>query len=129
RCWCGRDGCLETWISGPGFARDYQAATGDLAAPPEIVARARAGDAAAGAALDRYIDRLARGLAVIADVLDPDVIVLGGGVSNIDELYARTHERVAEHVFSDAFATPIRKALHGDSSGVRGAAWLWPVEP
>ena len=87
--------------------------------------RARAGEPKALQALDRYIDRLGRALAVIVDILDPDVIVLGGGMSNVDELYDRVPAVTARHVFSDSFATPIRKAAHGDSSGVRGAAWLW----
>lgn len=114
-CWCGRMNCLELWLSGTGFARD----AGRPA--PEAVA-------AADPAVDRYIDRLGRGLAVVVDLLDPDVIVLGGGMSNIERLYADLPGAIAPHVFSDVFATPIRKALHGDSSGVRGAAWLWPLE-
>jgi fructokinase len=119
-CWCGRRNCLELWISGSGLARD-------AGRPGEaVVADARAGDPAAKAALGRYRDRLARGLAVICDVIDPDVIVLGGGLSNVDEVYEGLAEAIGAHVFSDVFATPVRKALHGDSSGVRGAAWLWP---
>jgi fructokinase len=121
-CWCGREGCLELWISGPGFARDHgRGLTG------EAVARAAmAGDPDAAAALDRYLDRLARGLAVICDILDPDVIVLGGGMSNVEALYDRLPALIATYVFSDAFQTPVRRAVHGDSSGVRGAARLWP---
>jgi len=125
KCWCGRHGCLETWISGTGLERDHG---GGLAAQ-DIVARARSGDTAAAAALDRYVDRLARGLAVVCDIVDPDVIVLAGGMSNVDELYARLPAAIAPHVFTDAFTTPVRRAAHGDSSGVRGAAWLWPLEP
>jgi fructokinase len=122
-CWCGRRGCLELWISGTGLARD-------AGRPVEtLVAAARTGEAAAALTLDRFADRLARGLAVICDILDPDVIVLGGGLSNIPEIYAGLTERIGRHVFSDVFETPVRPALHGDSSGVRGAAWLWPVEP
>ncbi|MCI3131439.1 ROK family protein [Phenylobacterium aquaticum] len=123
-CWCGRRGCLETWISGTGLERDHG---GGLAAH-ETVAQARSGDADASAALDRYVDRLARGLAVVCDIVDPDVIVLAGGMSNVDELYSRLPSAIAPHVFTDAFTTPVRKAVHGDSSGVRGAAWLWPLE-
>lgn len=123
-CWCGRRGCLETWISGTGLERDHG---GGLAAQ-DVVAQARSGDADASAALDRYVDRLARGLGVVCDIVDPDVIVLAGGMSNVDELYARLPGAVAPHVFTDAFTTPVRKAAHGDSSGVRGAAWLWPLE-
>jgi fructokinase len=121
-CWCGRRGCMELWVSGSGFAR----AAG--AAPEAVIAAARAGEAQAQAELDRYVDRLARGLAVVCDILDPDVIVLGGGMSNVEELYPRLPPAIGRHVFSDCFATPVRKAVHGDSSGVRGAAWLWPAE-
>ncbi|HEX2801841.1 MAG TPA: ROK family protein, partial [Phenylobacterium sp.] len=122
-CWCGRRGCLEVWVSGSGFARD--AGLGGEAA----VAAARAGDPAAGAALDRYVDRLGRGLAMVCDLIDPDVIVLGGGMSNIEAIYPPLPAVIARHIFSDSFETPIRPAAHGDSSGVRGAAWLWPLEP
>ena len=126
-CWCGRRGCLETYVSGTGLARDHAAAGGVALSAEQIVQAARDGDSAAAASLDRYVDRLARGLAVIADILDPDVIVLGGGLSNVEALYGRLPGAVAPHVFSDAFDTPIRPAVHGDSSGVRGAAWLWPA--
>jgi len=122
-CWCGRRGCLEVWVSGPGFAADARTTSAEAA-----VAAARAGEAAQAAALDRYLGRLARGLAMVCDVIDPDVIVLGGGMSNVGELYTALPGRIAPHLFSDAFDTPIRKAVHGDSSGVRGAAWLWPPE-
>lgn len=123
-CWCGRKGCLETWIAGPSFARDAGFPNGQ--ATMEAIA---AGDASAAAALDRYVDRLGRALAVVCDLIDPDVIVLGGGMSNVDALYERLQAAIAPHVFSDVFETPVRKAVHGDSSGVRGAAWLWPLEP
>ena len=122
-CWCGRKGCLETWIAGPGFARDAGHPNGQAAM--EAIA---AGDTHAQAALDRYIDRAGRALAIICDVIDPDVIVLGGGMSNVDALYERLPAAIAPHVFSDVFETPVRKAIHGDSSGVRGAVWLWPQE-
>ena len=124
-CWCGRSGCLETYVAGTGFERDYALAAPRLSGP-EIVAAMRAGEPAATAAFDRYLDRLARGLAVICDIIDPEVIVLGGGMSNVSELYLRLPGAVAPHVFSDVWETPIRPAMHGDSSGVRGAAWLWP---
>ena len=124
-CFCGRLNCLENWISGPGFARAH--GTGQTAR--EIVEAAAAGEAQAAAALDDYADRLARGLAVIADILDPDVIVLGGGMSNVEALYGRLPAAIGSYAFSDIFTTPVRKAVHGDSSGVRGAAWLWPLEP
>ena len=124
-CFCGRRNCLELWISGPGFARDH--GTGEDAAT--IAEAAAAGDPAASASLDRYVDRLARGLAVVADILDPDIFVLGGGMSNVATLYERLPAAIAGYTFSDVFTTPVRKAQHGDSSGVRGAAWLWPLEP
>ncbi|MBA4792443.1 MAG: ROK family protein [Phenylobacterium sp.] len=123
-CWCGRRGCLEQWVSGPAFERDH----GEGLSAAAIVDRARAGDAAATAALDRYVDRLARALAVVVDIIDPDIIVLGGGMSNVSELYARLPAAISPHVFGDGIDTPVRPARHGDSSGVRGAAWLWPSE-
>ncbi len=119
-CWCGRRGCLETWVSGPAFTRDA-----GQPAPAAVVA-ARRGDASAGAALGQYVDRLARGLAMVCNLLDPDVIVLGGGMCHVHELYERLPAAIGAYVFSDVFETPIRPAVHGDSSGVRGAAWLWP---
>jgi fructokinase len=122
-CWCGRKGCLETWIAGPSFARDAGFPNGQ--ATMEAIA---GGDASAAEALDRYVERLGRALAVVCDLIDPDVIVLGGGMSNVDVLYERLQSAIAPHVFSDVFETPVRKAIHGDSSGVRGAAWLWPQE-
>jgi fructokinase len=125
-CWCGRQGCLETYVSGTGLETDYAQSAGERLKGPEIVGRMRAGEPAAVAAFDRYVDRLGRGLAVVADLADPDVIVLGGGMSNVSELYQRLPGAVAPHVFSDVWETPVRPALHGDSSGVRGAAWLWP---
>jgi fructokinase len=123
-CWCGRGNCLETWISGTGFVEDYARDTGQRLTGEQIVAL---GDRDSEAALDRYIDRLARGLAVICDILDPDVIVLGGGMSNVGALYERVPAVTARYAFSDVFETKIVKAMHGDSSGVRGAAWLWPL--
>lgn len=123
-CWCGRKGCLELYVSGSGLARDHgQGLTGEA-----IIEQARLGEPQARAAFDRYQDRLARGLAVVCDILDPDVIVLGGGMSNVDELYDALPRLIAPRVFSDVFTTPIRPAAHGDSSGVRGAAWLWPSD-
>ena len=127
KCWCGRSNCLETWISGSGFREDYRRQTGCMPSGEEIVAAARAGEAAAGAALDRYIDRLGRALAVICDLLDPDIIVCGGGMSNVEDIYELVPAAIEKHVFSDVFTTLIVPARHGDSSGVRGAAWLWPL--
>jgi fructokinase len=127
-CWCGLKGCMELYVSGPAFERDHKALGGPPLKADKIIEAARAGGAAAMAALDRYVERLARGIAVIVDVLDPDVIVLGGGMSNIEELYDRLPAAIEPLIFSDMFETPIRRAIHGDSSGVRGAAWLWPLE-
>lgn len=126
-CYCGRCGCIETFLSGPGFSRDVLHTTGRAAAPDVIVAAAAAGDDAARACLDTYMDRLARGLAMVVDLLDPDAIVLGGGLSNIDALYGALPARVLHYAFTDRLDTAIVKNRHGDSSGVRGAAWLWPI--
>lgn len=127
-CYCGHHGCLETWISGTGFENDYARVAGEKLRGKDIVANARSGEAKAVAALDRLQDRLARGLAVIADVLDPDAIVIGGGLSNTDELYIGISERISGYAFGGGMHTPVVKAKHGDSSGVRGAAWLWPAK-
>lgn len=129
-CWCGKSSCIETWISGTGFANDYARAVGaaghERLKGPQIVALARNGDAAARAALERYADRLARCLAHAINLLDPDVIVLGGGMSNVDELYEWVPRQLPAYVFGGEADTPIVRNKHGDSSGVRGAAWLWP---
>ncbi len=126
-CYCGKRGCLETWISGPGLRRDHALQTGRSLPAERIVAQAAAGDDHAEAALQRYEDRLARGLAHAVNLLDPDVIVLGGGMANVERLYRTVPPRLAAWVFGGEVATPIRRAVHGDSSGVRGAAWLWPA--
>ena len=124
-CYCGRTGCIETFLSGPGLARDYAARSGDAADAIEIVRRADAGqDALAEATLQRYEARLARALTSIIHVLDPDVIVLGGGVSNVERLY-RNVPPLIRPFGGDLPRTRLVKAVHGDSSGVRGAAWLW----
>ena len=125
-CYCGRAGCIETFLSGPGLARDYTGAGGGLTAR-DVAARAAAGEPAAAAAMARYERRLARGLATVINLVDPAVIVLGGGLSNIDRLYRTVPELWPEWVFSDVVATRLVAARHGDSSGVRGAAWLWPA--
>jgi fructokinase len=130
-CYCGRTGCLERWVSGWSFARDYhQHASIDLATsepvgPVEIVDRMRQGDRLAKLVWSRYVDRVARGLSLVVNVLDPDILVIGGGMANINELYDDLPERLAQETFSPCFYTPIARAVHGDSSGVRGAAWLW----
>jgi len=123
-CWCGRHNCLETLISGPGLASDCDGPGARDA--NSIPARAAAGDERAKAALARHADRVARGLAVVIDILDPDVIVLGGGLSNMPHLAADLPALVRRHVFTDMLDTPIVRNVHGDASGVRGAAWLWP---
>jgi fructokinase len=124
-CYCGRRGCVELYLSGPGLARDHRLAGLEPLAPEAIAARAEAGDADCEATLARYERRLARGLATVINVLDPDVIVLGGGLSNLDRLYQHVPDLWGGHVFSDQVATRLVKHRHGDSSGVRGAAWLW----
>jgi fructokinase len=126
-CWCGRHGCLELYVSGTGFEADYRRAAGRTLAGPDIAAAARQGEPHAAAALARYLDRLGRGLAVICNVIDPDAIVLGGGMSNIPELYARLPAEIGRWIFSDVCSTRVVPARYGDSSGVRGAAMLWSV--
>lgn len=126
-CYCGRAGCIETYLSGPGLAMDHARCSGELARPEGIVAGAAEGDPACEASLARYEQRLARALAGVINILDPDVIVLGGGLSNIERLYQRVPSLWCPHVFSDHVATRLVRARHGDSSGVRGAAWLWPA--
>jgi fructokinase len=124
-CYCGRSGCIETFLSGPGLARDYEAAGGSALTASDIARRAAAGEPLALACVARYEERMARALASIINVLDPDVIVLGGGLSNIDRLYMAVPNLWAPYVFSDRVRTRLVRAAHGDSSGVRGAAWLW----
>ena len=124
-CYCGRTGCIETFLSGPGLSRDHQAASGEAIAATVVAARAAAGDHAAVATMARYEGRLARALASVINIVDPHAIVLGGGLSNIERLYERVPRLWARYVFSDHVATALLRARHGDSSGVRGAAWLW----
>jgi len=124
-CHCGRQGCIETYISGPGMAALHARATGGTLTPPQIVAAAEAGDEGAERTMQRYEDRLARSLANVINILDPDVIVLGGGMSNIERLYASVPRLSQRHVFSDRVDTKLVRHHHGDSGGVRGAAWLW----
>src|SRR4029450_9999016 len=131
-CYCGRAGCIETFLSGPALEREYageqRRAGSETAArltSPEIASAACAGDAVAQAVVERYEERLARALGSIINIVDPHVIVLGGGLSNIDRLYDSVPRLWAPYVFSDAGTTRLVRAAHGDSSGVRGAAWLW----
>ena len=128
-CYCGRHGCLETWISGTGFERDFARTTGRTLRGVEIVAAAEAGDGEASAALGRLIDRMARGMSTLVNVLDPDAIVVGGGLSNLGLLYEGSlSARLRDYGFGGGVDTPILRNMHGDSSGVRGAAWLWPLQ-
>ena len=124
-CWCGRPGCLETWVSGTGLAADHARVTGEAISAEEIVSRASAGDAQAQATLGRHADRLARGLAHVVNLIDPEVIVLGGGLSKLQHLYTTVPALMERWVFSDAPRVTIRPPRWGDASGVRGAAWLW----
>lgn len=125
-CWCGHHGCIEQWLSGPAFERDYQNATGTALTAPQIIAQVEAGDADARAALDRYTHRLARALGHLINIFDPEVIVLGGGMSNVDSLYDDVPKLWDEFVFSDPINTQLVAPKFGDSSGVRGAAMLKP---
>jgi fructokinase len=124
-CYCGKAGCIETFLSGPGLRRDHRAATGEALDAATIAARAEAGDAAATASLERYADRLALGLATVINLLDPEAIVLGGGLGQIASLYRRVPQLWGRYVFSDAVSTRLLPPRHGAASGVRGAAWLW----
>ena len=129
RCYCGQRGCIETWLSGPALAQDHARHGGGPASAEQIAQRAAQGDAACAASLQRHASRLARGLAMVINLVDPDVIVLGGGLSRIDSLYAQVPALWTQHVFSagaePALLTRLVPSLHGDASGVRGAAWLW----
>ncbi|HEX3498300.1 MAG TPA: ROK family protein [Stellaceae bacterium] len=126
RCYCGKAGCIETFLSGPALAADHQRATGSRQDAASIAQAAADGEAAAQASLARYADRLARGLASVINIVDPEIVVLGGGLSRIAALYGAVPALWGRYVFSDVVATKLVPPLHGDSSGVRGAAWLWP---
>ncbi|EIZ5753188.1 fructokinase [Salmonella enterica] len=126
-CYCGKQGCIETFISGTGFATDYQRLSGKLLKGDEIIHLVETQDAVAELALSRYELRLAKALAHVVNILDPDVIVLGGGMSNVERPYKTVPSLMKSFVFGGECETPVRKARHGDSSGVRGAAWLWPL--
>ena len=124
-CYCGKQGCIETFLSGPGLMNDHKVAMDEKLEPPEIVQQARGGNESSISTMLRYYDRLARALASVINIIDPDVIVLGGGLSNIEELYEKIPELWAQYVFSDRVETKFVPAKYGDSSGVRGASWLW----
>lgn len=125
-CYCGERGCIETFLSGPALANDYASVSGIPISTREIATRAAAGENLACAALARYTHRLSRALATVINILDPDILVFGGGLSNLSVIYEAVPQMLSQFVFSDACRTPCVKNLHGDSSGVRGAAWLWP---
>ena len=127
-CYCGRAGCIETYLSGPGLAADHLSHGGEPADAASIARRAAAGERASQASLERYEARLARALAGVINLLDPEVIVLGGGLSQVARLYENVPRLWPAHVFSDTISTRLLPARHGDASGVRGAAWLWPAE-
>ena len=127
-CYCGRHGCVETFLSGPGLQADYRRHTGVEREPPAIAAAADAGEQAAREVLARYAHRMARSLASVINIIDPDVIVLGGGMSNLVQLYDTVPQLWLPFVFSDTVSTRLLRARHGDAGGVRGAAWLWPGE-
>lgn len=126
RCFCGHADCIETFLSGGALAEDHRQRTGKVACAEAIAEAARQGDAEARRSLEIYVDRLARALAVVINIVDPEAIVFGGGVSNIAQLYEMLPPLLGHYAFSDVMATRILRAVHGDSSGVRGAAWLWP---
>jgi fructokinase len=125
KCWCGKHGCLDMYACGTGVELDYRITTGNDRRGRDIIDDKRNGDPVAIAVYERFVDRLARSLALLTNILDPDVFVLGGGMSNVDEIYDELPDLIVNYIFGDSFETPIRKAVHGDSSGVRGAAWLW----
>lgn len=125
-CYCGKQGCMEMWVSGTGIALDYRTVTGRARTTQDIVSEFEAGELEATAAIHRFEDRLARGLAQVINILDPDVIVIGGGVSKLEDIYREIPKKLPAYVFGGEASTPVLPAVFGDSSGVRGAAWLWP---
>jgi fructokinase len=128
-CYCGKHGCMEMWVSGTGVALDFLHHTGKTLTTRQIVAEADLGDAEALAAIDRFEDRLARGLAGVINILDPDILVFGGGLSHLKRIYKNVPAKLPQYVFGGEAETPLVQAMYGDSSGVRGAAWLWPPLP
>ena len=127
RCYCGKFGCIETFLSGAGLAREYFSLSQKELPAEQIAEAEQSGEPDAIKSIAAYQDRLARSLAALVNILDPDTIVLGGGISNISSLYDRLTELIAQRAFSDGIKTKVVRAAHGDSSGVRGAAWLWPI--
>jgi fructokinase len=125
-CYCGKRGCMEMWVSGTGIALDYRTVTGKTLTTHEIVSQFEAGDREAAATMERFEDRLSRGIAQVINILDPDVIVVGGGVSKVENIYQVLPKMLKAYVFGGEVSTPVLPAKYGDSSGVRGAAWLWP---
>lgn len=126
-CYCGKNGCVETFLSGPGLLREYQHLGGNKETDTRtVVSLAENGDSVAEECMQRYLARFGKALSVVINVLDPDVIVIGGGMSNLDRLYTEGCKAVAQHIFNEELLTPIVRNSHGDSAGVRGAAWLWP---
>ena len=129
KCWCGKHGCIETWLSGPALSADHQRHYSENLDAREIFIRAESGDIKAKASIDLYANRLARSLSSVINLIDPDLIILGGGISNASILPDLVQAQLKEYVFSDIINTSIIANMHGDDSGVRGAAWLWPAEP
>ena len=125
-CYCGRRGCIESWCSGPALSGQFKLRTGREATAIDIAASAKKGDPDAATTIEEFLDRFARAISTLVNILDPDAIVIGGGLSNMDILYSELPERVERYAFSPQGKTAILKSRHGDSSGVRGAAWLWP---
>ena len=126
KCYCGRNGCQEVWISGTGFKMDYKRVTGEELSTHDVITNMRKKEPKAMAAFERYTDRLARALGNVINILDPDMVVLGGGMGNVSELYDDVPKIWDQYIFSDFIHTQLKPPMHGDSSGVRGAAWLWP---
>ena len=124
-CYCGQRGCQELWLSGTGFKRDYIQVTGEELSTHDVIANVKQGESKAVAAFERYVDRMARALGVVINLFDPDVIVLGGGMSNVSMIYDEVPKIWGKHITSDVVHTKLKPALHGDTSGIRGAAWLW----
>ncbi|MEE2654316.1 MAG: ROK family protein [Pseudomonadota bacterium] len=126
-CYCGKQNCIETYLSGPGFSKSFLETAGKTLSPQEIVTKLEWGDPMANSVMQNYEQQLSRALSGVINILDPDVIILGGGISNVERLYENVPSLWQKWCFSDRVITPLKRAKHGDSSGVRGAAWLWPI--